>query len=81
MTSRLNFQICWRCYRQPVNTIEVIGVNGNKIVLLVIPPPPPPPNSKHARTHPDYAYDTMTAAAAPENAPTIERLPVTRAQH
>jgi hypothetical protein len=71
MTSRLNFQICWRCYRQPVNTIEVIGVNGNKIVLLVIP----------ARTHPDYAYDTMTAAAAPENAPTIERLPVTRAQH
>jgi uncharacterized protein DUF5994 len=50
--------------RQPVNTIEVIGINRNKIVLLVVP----------ARTDPDHAHDVMMAAAAPNNASTIDRL-------
>lgn len=47
--------------RQPVNTIEVIGLNRSKIVLLVVP----------ARSDPDHAHDIMMAAAAPENASTI----------
>jgi hypothetical protein len=57
-------------YRQPVNTIEVTGVNRNKIILLVVP----------ARTDPDHAHDTMMAAAAPNNASTIEHLLMTSAQ-
>jgi Family of unknown function (DUF5994) len=56
-------------YRQPANTIEVLGVNRNKIILLVVP----------ARTDPDFAHDTMMAAAAPNNASTIERLLLTSA--
>ena len=50
-------------YRQPVNTVEVLG-NRNKIVLLVVP----------ARSDPDRAHDTMMAAAAPNNASTIDCL-------
>jgi hypothetical protein len=50
-------------YRQPVNTVEVLG-NRNKIVLLVVP----------ARSDPDRAHDTMMAAAAPSNASTIDCL-------
>ena len=48
-------------HRQPVNTIEVIGLNRNKIVLLVVPP----------HTDPDHAHATMMAAAAPGNASTV----------
>jgi Family of unknown function (DUF5994) len=51
-------------YRQPINTIEVLGLNRNKIVLLVVP----------AQTDPDLAHDTMMAAAAPSNASTTDRL-------
>lgn len=51
-------------YRQPVNTIEVIGINRNKIVLLVVPP----------RTDPEHAHDILMAAAAPSNASTSDRL-------
>jgi Family of unknown function (DUF5994) len=51
-------------YRQPVNTIEVIGLNRNKIVLLVVP----------ARTDPEHAHDILMAAAAPNNASTIDGL-------
>jgi hypothetical protein len=51
-------------YRQPVNTIEVIGLNRSKIVLLVVP----------ARTDPDHAHDILMAAAAPDNASTIDGL-------
>ncbi|MGH3525239.1 MAG: DUF5994 family protein [Mycobacterium sp.] len=51
-------------YRQPVNTIEVLGVNRNKTVLLVVP----------ARTDPDHAHDVMMAAATPNNASTIDCL-------
>jgi hypothetical protein len=50
-------------YRQPVNTVEVLG-NRNKIVLLVVP----------AHSEPDRAHDTMMAAAAPNNASTIDCL-------
>lgn len=57
-------------YRQPVNTIEVIGLNRNKIVLLVVP----------ARADPDHAHETMMAAAAPNNTSTIDRLLMTSAQ-
>ncbi|MGB6206771.1 DUF5994 family protein [Mycobacterium sp.] len=50
--------------RQPVNTIEVLGLNRNKIVLLVVP----------ARTDPDFAHATMMAAAAPSDSSTTGRL-------
>ena len=50
--------------RQPVNTVEVIGRNRNKIVLLVVP----------AHADPDDAHHTMMAAAAPDNASTVESL-------
>ena len=50
--------------RQPVNTIEVLGRNRNKIVLLVVP----------WSTDPDDAHHTMMAAAAPDDAPTVEGL-------
>ncbi len=51
-------------HRQPVNTVEVTGVNRNKIVLLVVP----------ALTDPGFAHETMMAAAAPGNASTTARL-------
>ncbi len=57
-------------HRQPVNTIEVIGLNRNKIVLLVVPP----------HTDPDQAHHTMMAAAVPDNASTIDGLLKTGAQ-
>jgi uncharacterized protein DUF5994 len=50
--------------RQPVNTIEVLGLNRNKIVLLVVP----------SRTDPDFAHATMMAAAAPSDSSTTVRL-------
>src|ERR1700761_68219 len=50
--------------RQPDNTIEVIGLNRNKIVLLVVA----------ARTDPEHAHDILMAAAAPKNASTIDGL-------
>jgi hypothetical protein len=51
-------------HRQPVNTIEVLGVNRDKVVLLVVP----------ARTDPDFAHATMMAAATPNNDSTTVRL-------
>lgn len=51
-------------YRQPLNTVELLGLNRSKIVLLVVP----------ARTDPDRAHDIMMTAAAPSNAATIGRL-------
>ena len=58
-------------YRQPVNTIEVLGVNRTKIVLLVIP----------AQTDPDHAHAIMMAAATREDASTIDGLLATRTQN
>jgi Family of unknown function (DUF5994) len=49
---------------QPVNTVEVLGLNRNKIVLLVVSP--------HA--DPDQAHAIMMTAAGPNNAATVESL-------
>jgi hypothetical protein len=43
--------------RQPINTLEVVGVGREKVLLLVVPP----------HTDPDLAHDAMMAAAAPNN--------------
>jgi hypothetical protein len=56
--------------RQPVSTIEVTGRNRSKIVLLVVP----------AYTDTDDAHHTMMAAAAPDDASTVEGLLLTGAQ-
>jgi hypothetical protein len=50
--------------RQPVNTVEVIGLNRSRIVLLVVSP--------HAE--PDHAHAIMMTAAGPRNAATVESL-------
>jgi Family of unknown function (DUF5994) len=50
---------------QPANTLEVLGINRTKIRLLVVPP--------HG-VDPDLAHETMTAAAAPNNASTVDDL-------
>lgn len=47
---------------QPINTVEVLGLNRNKIVLLVVPP----------HTDPHEAHATMMAAAGPNNASTVD---------
>ena len=49
---------------QPVNTVEVLGLDRSKIVLLVVA----------AHTDPDDAHTTMMAAAGPNNASSIEDL-------
>jgi Family of unknown function (DUF5994) len=51
-------------YRQTLNTVEVLGLNRNKIVLLVVP----------AGTDPDRAHDIMMTAAAPNNDSSINCL-------
>src|ERR1700751_1386515 len=43
--------------RQPVNTVEVLGLNSDKIVLLVV----------SANTVPDQAHAIMMAAAGPSD--------------
>jgi hypothetical protein len=50
--------------RQPINTVEVLSVNRDRIVLLVVPP----------RADPHQAHDTMMAAAGPNNASTVDGL-------
>ena len=50
--------------RQPITTLEVRGVNREKIVLLVVPP----------STKPDQAHTTMMAAAAPNDDSSVEGL-------
>ena len=49
---------------QPVNTVEVLGLNCEKIVLLVVSP--------HA--NPDQAHAIMMTAAGPNNALTVNSL-------
>ncbi|MDR3660982.1 MAG: DUF5994 family protein [Mycobacterium sp.] len=46
---------------QPPGTIEVLGLNHNRVVLLVVPP----------YTEPDHAYTTVTAAAGRGNESSI----------
>jgi len=50
--------------RQPLNTLEVLGLNRNKIALLVVPPD----------TDPNEAHATLMAAAAPSNDSTVDSL-------
>lgn len=60
--------------RQPVNTIEVAGCPGSRIVLLVVP----------AYTDTHDAHHAMMAAAAPDDASTVADLLLTgapRVQH
>jgi hypothetical protein len=47
--------------RQPANTLQVLGVGREKILLLVVPPD----------TDPDIAHEAMMTAAAPDNASTV----------
>lgn len=50
--------------RQPTSTVEVLGLNRNRIVLLVVPP----------NTDPDGAHATLMTAATPRNDSTVEDL-------
>lgn len=50
--------------RHPINTVEVIGVNRNKIALLVVSPD----------ADPNQAHAIMMSAAAPSNISTTESL-------
>jgi uncharacterized protein DUF5994 len=50
--------------RQPANTVEVLGLNRNRIALMVVPP----------NADPDQAHATLMAAAAPGNDSTVDRL-------
>lgn len=52
---------------QPINTLEVLGLNRDKVLLLVVPP----------YTDPDYAHTAMMAAAGPDNASTADGLLMT----
>ena len=56
--------------RQPVNTVEALGLNRTKIVLLVISP--------HA--DPGQAHAIMMTAAGPSNASTVESLLMIKAE-
>lgn len=47
--------------RQPIHTIEVLGLYGGRIALLVVPP----------NTDPDEAHTALMAAAAPGNDSTV----------
>jgi hypothetical protein len=51
-------------YQQQGNTVEIIGVNREKIVLLVVP----------SRTEAEHAHDIMMSAATPKNASTVDGL-------
>ena len=55
---------------QPINTVEVLGLNRDKVLLLVVPP----------GTDPDSAHTAMMAAAAPGNDSTVEGLLMTSAR-
>jgi hypothetical protein len=51
-------------HRQPANTVEIIGHNRKKLVLLVVP----------TQTEPAHAHSILMAAAAPDDASTIDGL-------
>jgi len=56
--------------RQPSSTLEVLGTGRARILLLVVPP----------LTDPDVAHETMMAAAAPDNASSVDGLLAISAQ-
>jgi Family of unknown function (DUF5994) len=49
---------------QPINTIEIIGANRERIVVMVVPP----------NTEPDHVHAAMMMAASRDNDLTVERL-------
>jgi hypothetical protein len=51
-------------HRQPDNTVEIIGLNRKKLVLLVVP----------TLTESEHAHSIMMAAAAPDDASTVDAL-------
>jgi Family of unknown function (DUF5994) len=51
-------------HRQPSNTVGVLDGRGNKIILLVVP----------AHTDPDRAHTIAMAAAATDNASSVDSL-------
>jgi hypothetical protein len=53
--------------RQPISTLEVLGLNRDKVLLLVVPP----------YTDPDHAHTAMMTAAAPNNDSSVEGLLMT----
>jgi Family of unknown function (DUF5994) len=55
---------------QPTNTLEILGINRKQILLLVVPP----------HIDPNRAHETMMAAAAPNNASTVDALLMTSPQ-
>lgn len=50
--------------RQPANTLQVLGLGREKILLLVVPP----------HTDPEIAHEAMMTAAAPNDATTVSDL-------
>ena len=56
--------------RQPVNTIEVVGLDGDRIVLLTVP----------AGTDPAEAHYALMSAASPKNRSRVADI-LTSAQH
>jgi len=55
---------------QPVNTVEILGLDCKKIVLLVVSP----------QAGPDQAHAIMMTAAGPNNALTVNSLLATNAE-
>ena len=55
---------------QPTSTLEILGVDGKKILLVVVP----------HRFDPDIAHQAMMEAAAPNNESTVDELLVVSAQ-
>jgi hypothetical protein len=49
---------------QPANTLGVLGIGRERILLLVVPP----------HTDPDHAHETMMTAAAPDNKSSVDDL-------
>jgi hypothetical protein len=49
---------------QPPNTIEVLGLHRERILLLVVPP----------NTEADLAHEILMTAAAPDNASTVDHM-------
>lgn len=49
---------------QPINTLEVLGLDGGRLTLLVVPP----------HTDADDAHTTMMTSAEPNNAATVDGL-------
>lgn len=55
---------------QPIDTIEIIGLDGNEIVLLVV----------SSQLEPEQAHAIMMTAAGPSNASTVQDLLTISAQ-